>query len=265
MPALIVADLHLDFWLAKKRDPFENMEAGLLDCVDALILAGDVTNKGHVQWRHALRWLSERVDLGKVHLFPGNHDYYGGRIDRDDKLAAICREAGANFAQKAEVIVGSDRYLCATLWTDMKWGANGVQFHRHAVEGKMNDFRSIRIEAAGFRKLYPAYAASVHHDHLRWIEDRLNAPFEGRSFIVTHHAPLPVCCTKPEEDIACAYVSDLSEFIRKKKASGCLDGWIHGHTHFQGPSDFEGVPILCASLGYPIEHRVTPSVFGILV
>lgn len=265
MSTLILADLHLDFWLSQKRDPLENVAREDLDRLDAVILAGDITNKGVPNWKHALQWLSERIDPGKIYMVPGNHDYYSGRVDRDDKLEAICIEAGANFAQQREVVVGRDRFLCCTLWTDMAYGRIDPTFHRWRAEQTMNDFRSIRVEAQGYRRLYAAYAATIHDQHRAWLSDRLDRPFDGRSFVVSHHAPLPNCMYNPNEDFACAYVSDLSNWILDRREKGQLDGWIYGHTHFQGPSDFDGMPILCASLGYPMEVKKTPEAPGIWI
>lgn len=45
MAILITADLHLDYWLAERRDPLAAINSDLLAGLDALIIAGDLTDK----------------------------------------------------------------------------------------------------------------------------------------------------------------------------------------------------------------------------
>lgn len=54
MPVLVIADLHLDFWLQAGRDPFASLDPKLLASLDALIIAGDMSNKPKVRWPIAL-------------------------------------------------------------------------------------------------------------------------------------------------------------------------------------------------------------------
>jgi hypothetical protein len=73
---LIVADLHLDQWLASGRDPFAALDPDDLSQLDALIVAGDLSDKPKVRWPHALDHIAKYVDPGKTWIVPGNHDYY---------------------------------------------------------------------------------------------------------------------------------------------------------------------------------------------
>jgi hypothetical protein len=51
-------------------------------------------------------------------VIPVNHDYYQHHLDDEETLGEFCERAGTHFSQKMEVIIGGDRFLCCTLWTD---------------------------------------------------------------------------------------------------------------------------------------------------
>ena len=85
---LILADLHHDFWQEAGKDPLANAD---FSGVDLLLIAGYLSNKAHVRWKYALASIGQHIDLSKVCIFPGNHDYYDGRLDREDKLEAIAQ------------------------------------------------------------------------------------------------------------------------------------------------------------------------------
>ena len=121
---LVVGDLHLDRWLSEGRDPFAALAPDGLRSLDALIIAGDLADKPKVRWRAALAHLSRLVNPARIHVVPGNHDYYHHVLDGDDRLARICAEAGVGFAQKRVVRVGRLRLLCCTLWTDFALGGD---------------------------------------------------------------------------------------------------------------------------------------------
>lgn len=246
--ALIIADLHLDMWADRRTDPLGGCD---LSDIDLLLIAGDLSNKGHVQWRYALERLSAHIDLDRVHVGPGNHDYYGGRIDREDKLREAAEAAGAHFMQKTELIHEGVRFLSCTLWTDMRLGGLTIELNRMRAEEKMNDHRLIRVEAEGYRRMSALHSSRIHADHKAWLEGRLAAPFDGDTIVVTHHAPHPWSLrgTTGPGDLPFAYGSDLSGLIGTYQPKM----WVHGHTH--QPADYEvgGTRVLNVSLGYPPE------------
>ena len=114
----ITADLHLDLWLAAGRDPLAALDAATWADLDALIIAGDLANKPKTRWPKLLARISRHIDPARIHIFPGNHDYYDHVLDGDDRLERICAAAGCHFEQKREIVIGRTRLLCCTLWTD---------------------------------------------------------------------------------------------------------------------------------------------------
>jgi len=248
MSVLIIADLHLDLWLADGRDPFAAVDPDLLAGLDALIIAGDLSNKPKVRWPHAIRHLSRYVDPARIHLLPGNHDYYDHTLDGDGRLAAIACSEGAHLAQKAELVIGNMRLLCCTLWTDFELGDDAGHAQRIAIRG-MNDYQYIRMARAGHRRIWPVDTATVHADHRQWLEGRLATPFAGRTLVVTHHCPHPSLIGDQQGELAAAYGSDLLGLIARFEP----EAWFFGHTHHRHEVQEGPTLVRNVSLGYPRE------------
>ena len=144
MHILATADLHLDLWQRTGRDPIAAL-APVLGAVDALIVAGDLTNNPLRRWPDALARLSRLIEPAKVHVLPGNHDYYHFRLDGDDRLRKLVEDAGMTWAQKAEAVIGGVRFLCATLWTDFRLTGDETAA-QNAAWLAMNDYLLISTE-----------------------------------------------------------------------------------------------------------------------
>ncbi|MGJ8597167.1 metallophosphoesterase family protein [Sulfitobacter sp.] len=115
MKLLVLADLHHDFYDAKGMDPLERIPEAQLRAVTHCVLAGDLTNKGHKKWKISLEWIRERISAANIFIMPGNHDYYEGAIDREEKLRDIAESSGAALVQKSELTFGRHRILCCSL------------------------------------------------------------------------------------------------------------------------------------------------------
>jgi predicted phosphodiesterase len=249
---LVLADLHKDFWGQEKRDPFAGNE-DLLEGLEGVILAGDITNKPKVRWTPALMDVRRITGEVPTYVIPGNHDYYQYRFDAEDRLAHFAALGGAHFAQKTSVVFGDTRFLCATLWTDMELtlGREGQDWGRPQNEEflgrEMNDYRVIRIARSGFGPLRPSHTIQAHRDHRRWLEEELAKPWDGRTVMVTHHAPHPDVL-RTDISHAAAYASDLSAIFEGPHAP---DLALHGHSHDAEPTHVGRTPIQSVSLGYP--------------
>jgi len=242
---LIVADLHLDLWLASGRDPFAALDPDDLSQLDALIIVGDLSDKPKVRWPHALDHIAKYVDPRKTWIVPGNHDYYHHTLDGDERLASICYEKGVNFAQKRVIVVGETRYLCCTLWTNFAL-EGAAEFGMNDAAKRMNDYRYIRMAKSGYGRIRPLDTARVHSDHRAWLEAQLAEHYEGRTVVVTHHAPLPACL--PDDyPVPSAYASDLSHIIERHSPQE----WFYGHAHVPRLFNHGKTIVRSVSLGYP--------------
>lgn len=250
MKILALSDLHADFWEDDERDPFAGL-AKEISQLDALILAGDITNKPKTRWIPALKRLGELIDPGRIHIFPGNHDFYQFRIDGEDRLAELAAQAGVHYANCTSLDLGDVRFLCTTLWTDFTLPPGRIA-NESFIPTRMNDFRLIRVAGSGYRKLTPCDVVSRHLAQKTWLVQELSQPFPGRTVVVTHHAPHPdVFGAVPDfdPDLAAAYASDLSETIESFKP----DEWLFGHTHGSADLVIGQTRLRNISLGYPFQ------------
>ncbi|SHL98581.1 hypothetical protein SAMN05444389_102507 [Paracoccus solventivorans] len=84
----------------------------------------------------------------------------------------------------------------------------------------------IRHAASGYRRIRPSDTALVHADHRAWLEERLAAPFPGRTVVVTHHCPHPGLISQRREELDPAYGSNLLPTIERFQP----ETWLFGHT-----------------------------------
>lgn len=245
MKLLTLADLHLDYFLGQGMNPLAKVPQEHLQSVTHCILAGDLSNKGQTQWKRCLPWLAERLPNAQVFVMPGNHDYYDGCIDRDDKLRDAAAACDANFVQKSELIFGQHRFLCCTLWTDFRIYDDAAKGSALAV-AHMNDYRYIRVANAGHARLKPAQTMRIHMDHREWLVRRLSQPFDGETTVITHHAPHRAALEDLHKLGAC-YASDLEPMIKEHQPAR----WLFGHTHHAVAFDIGQTRLQNISVGYP--------------
>lgn len=249
---LVIADLHHDHWLGVGRDPFAGAD---FTGVDLVILAGDVANRADARWPRALGAITDLVAPEKVQVVPGNHDYYSSFLDRDDLLAELAANAGAGFAQRAELRLGTRRIICCTLWTDMQISALMPDTARRVAEDHMGDYRYIRLERDDHRRITALDTVAVHVEHRTWLEARLATPFDGQTIVITHHAPHPMCL--PDKPfLPQAYASDLSNTIETFQPAL----WIYGHTHHPASFHVGRTEVRNVSFGYPGQFYPAPKI-----
>ncbi|WP_376870207.1 metallophosphoesterase [Albirhodobacter sp. R86504] len=246
---LVLADLHWAHWRAAGRDPFAGLGPQFWQTLDLVILAGDLANKAHIRWPQALADMGRFIDPARIHVVPGNHDYYDGKLDREDKLAMAAHSVGAQVAQCARIDLAGRRFLGCTLWTDMALGGD-LRGNCARAERVMNDYRKIRMNSDGFRRAWPADTIALHKAHLSWLEAELARPFAGETVVITHHAPI---APEPAGDMDAAYGSDLREVIERHAPAM----WLFGHTHRAQQAQVGGCALRNVSLGYPDEWPST--------
>ncbi|RID89773.1 metallophosphoesterase [Gemmobacter lutimaris] len=264
MPLIaVLSDLHFDSWTRWAVDP---LTATGLDIVihkrrpDLLVIAGDLANDPVRNWPGILERLGRLINPAKIVIIPGNHCYYGHRLDGDHVLRELCSDAGARFAQKDEVRIGNTRLLCCTLWTDFLLTCDV----RQAVEtaGRvMNDYRRIRIGTApglpydrqDTRPITPRDTLALHLDHRAWLAAALREPHfsghEGRTVVVSHHGPSPATAVGVIDALTPSFHSNLDGLIRETQP----DAWFFGHSHRRCGAHVGRTVIKNVSLGYPEE------------
>lgn len=264
----VIADTHFDNWSRYAADPLS--EEGLEALIrarepDLLVVAGDLSDDPVRTWPKVLTRLRKLVDPAKTAIVPGNHDYYGFRLDGEHLLREMCEAAGVHFAQKSEIRIGSTRVLACTLWTDFALCGDVPRALETAKRG-MTDYRMIRTGVPGLpfdrqntRLITPQDILMIHAEHKAWLETALRAPHfagaDGRTVVVTHHGPSPTTAAGEIDRLTAAFHSDLDDLIIETQP----DAWFFGHSHRRCRAIVGRTDIRCVSIGY-IQEQGTHSV-----
>ncbi len=235
----ILSDLHLE----KASLNLAEVDAD----ADVVVLAGD-TDVG----TRGIEWARRLADGRPVLYVAGNHEFYGGSLPGViDDMRAAADGSAIHVLENDEVVLGGTRFLGCTLWSDFEF--DGPE-RRHASmrlsERVVNDYSHITYGPKN-RTLHPADTRMLHVSSRAWLADRLSAPFDGTTVVITHHQP--VIRGKPDNRIlrslAGAFVSDVSELMDGHRARL----WVYGHTHRAADLDVNGTRVLSNPRGYPNE------------
>lgn len=212
----VASDLHLEF--LARRFPGETLIRPAVGA-DVLVLAGDIAN-----------------DLLAIKLFahwpvpvvyvPGNHEFYGTDwLKMREQLQRAALGTSVTVLDNDAWQYQGVRFLGSTLWTDYRLRANRTQRQLMDVAGsRLRDHSAIR---AGTEAFTPELALEDHERSRRWLEEQLAQPFDGKTVVVTHHAP-SARSIHPRylgEPVNAAFVSELDELVEQ------ADLWLHGHVH----------------------------------
>jgi predicted phosphodiesterase len=246
MKIKLVSDLHLEFSdIVIRNDQ---------DC-DVLILGGDIcvaeylhtTNERTQRFRDFFARCSK--EFPHVMYVAGNHEFYNGKFFAGlDYLREECaRYDNLYFLECATKVIDDVAFTGGTLWTDLN---RHDPLTMHAIEGMMNDYRSIRNDRRNFARLSSRDTFDRHSQTLEYIKTVVAEQHDRKVVVVGHHSPSPKSL-HPEyaDDVVVngAYHSDLSEFILDHPQ---IKLWTHGHTHYPYDYMIGSTRIVCNPRGY---------------
>ncbi len=208
---------------------------------DLVILAGDIDTK-----IRGINWANEVFGCPVIYVL-GNHEYYGGHIDRTLSKMRDRAAPHVHVLENQAIIWKQTRFLGTTAWTDFSSTGNTVIATNVARES-MNDFRMIRADAS-YRRLYPDDVIKRNNTAKAWLTAELAKPFHGKTVVITHHCPVSeVAGDEHQGHLTAAYTNAWPELVAR------ADCWVFGHTHSFVDKTLAGCRVLSNPRGYPREE-----------
>lgn len=267
MKAWIISDLHMPP-MAELMCHFPVPDA------DICINAGDTANDIEASISFLSGAIGQHMPIVTT---LGNHDFYGTSIDRAFDLARR-RTGGTNIhiLENETFEVGDLRIIGATLWTDFEvpWGipeelpvSERLEKAFHVCPREITDFREIRRSnerkegETGFITIQELIQR--HRESRAFIEAELAKTFDGKTMVLTHHAPSPRSINPQYQGYVsnAGFASDLSSVIH----AGKPDFWVHGHVHHFLDYIEDGTRVVCNARGYSDERHVNGSIPGFVI
>jgi predicted phosphodiesterase len=253
MKIQLLSDLHNEF-LRNGRQDQHHKWSGLIPETDAdlIILAGDIDNgiKG-AEWA-----LSESERLGKAIVYvPGNHEYYGQEyFSTVEAISRLCEGSAVHCLNPGVYIQDGLRIIGATLWTDyLACSFLPKDLVMLTIEESLVDHRKITLRSQNKNhRFLPLDALALHEQELEFINQQLSLPFAGKTIVVTHHGPHPVCQHPAYSlsEMSGAFHSDLSAVLEQND----IELWVFGHTHANLDTVVFDTRIISNQAGYPGEN-----------
>ena len=253
MKIQLLSDLHNEF-LRNGRQVNGHSWSGVIPHTDAdiVILAGDIdTGTQGAEWA-----ISESERLGKPILYVlGNHEFYRHEyFSVKDDIAKLCSGTNVAYLDSGCLIVEGVRFLGTTLWTDYRADVRIPQDQAMlTIDNNLSDHRVIKFNSgSGDDRFKPEHALMLHEKELRWLRQQLEAGFDGKTVVITHHGPHSLCQHPafPVSEMSGAFHSDLGDLIEAHE----IDVWAFGHTHANLDSVVYATRIVSNQAGYPGEN-----------
>jgi len=241
----ILSDLHLEFSGGE-------MDHSAPEGTDVVILPGDIQ-----PGVEGLIWAAETFgsSMGMPVIFtPGNHEYWGDRdlLVHNDIMRSTAEGLGIHFLLNDEVVIDDVRFLGCTLWTDLNLlGDQPLAIVRAMTDTK--DYQQIYYTAD--QRLQPFHTVEEHKTSLNFLTESLNTPFDGKTVVVTHHAPSEQSCLPKfhHHNANYCYASNLDRFVEAMAP----ELWCHGHMHQNQDYLIGTTRVICNPRGYD-EYEPNP-------
>ncbi|MGZ8181332.1 MAG: metallophosphoesterase [Methylobacter sp.] len=261
MKIFLISDIHTEHVPGSVEPNIDDqsLKFNYPEDADVVVLAGDIG-----EWSNGLVWARNRFSNKEIIYVPGNHEYYDSDMAIINDMRLKANELGIHFLDKDSVIINEVRFLGTTLWTNFnnysheaiaQAARNMCDYEyikcKNWWENQENREKALKLMAPnstfGFDPEFfsPTVAYLLHLDAMDWLDQQLNKPHQGKTVIVTHHAPSMQ--SRPDNNYA--YASNLKTFIANNADK--IDLWCHGHIH--EPVDYQvaGVRIVSNPRGYP--------------
>ena len=237
----LLSDLHLEFYARRPfyRDAIVEWEPKETDedADTVLLLAGDIHDG-----KKALHWIDKMTKrFYHIVYILGNHEFEVNEI-RDFWKGV--RLNNFTFLDNDTLYLPGVRVIGGTLWTQVT-----NPHARWMGPKRMTDYRVTTVREQGITmRMNVGHTDKMHFETVEYIRAELEQPWEGKTIVMTHHLPHPLCVHEKWEgsDLNAFYMTDLEHIIRKYD----IDAWVHGHTHDNVDVEVHETRILCNPMGY---------------
>jgi Icc-related predicted phosphoesterase len=246
----VLSDLHCEFAAFLP-------DAAAAACADVVILAGDI-GLGVA----GIEWAARAFDGKPVVYVCGNHEFYGQHWDSTlMEMRVAAERSGVHFLEDDAVVIDGVRFLGTALWTDFcLYGRQRQDASMHLFRNGLNDCRKISAATplSPEAQLTPAMVLKRHERSRAWLREQLARKFDGKTVVVTHHAPSSrsVAPRYQGDPLTPGFATELPQQMFEEVAL-----WVHGHMH---DSCAYGVAVeghasscrvVCNPRGYPMDRR----------
>lgn len=241
MKIQVMSDLHNEFGLK----PIVRTDA------DIIVLAGDIDTK-----TSAISWILDVYKDIPVVYIAGNHEYYHSDILKiDDYLKKACSKTNIHFLQNKMKVINNVRFLGTTLWTNFYLNGHEMRdYYMNYAKRNMSDFSIVKYDNKRFT---PKHSFELHVDARNFLKTHLARMFDGKTVVVTHHAPFPEAVSKDyiNSPLNSAFVVDMTDLMLDYEP----DLWIYGHTHGSFKDTIVGkTRVVSNPRGYPQDMKRSP-------
>lgn len=228
----VMSDVHQE----GSHDPLITKEM-LVPGIDALLLAGDITNDPR-----KIKYL-ESLPI-PIYYIMGNHEYY---LQHWDNVPAIYEpdeeDSNIHVMEMSQAFVGNVRIIAATMWTDNYW---------LKPDGELvyvgDNFAKYMMDAHHIRGFSLFRMENKHKQSIEYIRESLKYPHDGPTIVMTHHTPsYKSVHPKYGDDPSNAYFSSHLDHIIEEFQP---EVWVHGHTHSGFDYHIGKTRVVCNPMGY---------------
>ena len=231
MRITLLSDLHMEFHSPDQcPDPGEG---------DVLILAGDIILANELD-KYEDFFLRCVRNYNKVFYVLGNHEFYGGDIEKTYWDMYRQLPAGIELLQNSKQTYEGVTFIGATLWADM----DNADFTTMCdAQDVMTDYRTIKNNGRDLTVL----DTMQDHYHSRQYLEKTIPTIDGPVVVITHHAPSQRSVHGHYIESKGAYSTDMEQFIRDNKH---IHLWCHGHIHHTNLYTIGNTHIMSNPRGY---------------
>jgi len=239
MRARVLSDLHLDFQRDHGEEVAQEVSGG--PHYDVMVVAGDISESKGLE--RALRVLAKHAKAPILYV-PGNHDFWGGRIEADGSLPQAPKVDGVTILQNGVAEIEGQRFIGTTLWFPRPTN----QALALAAAQSWCDYQ--KIERSTFDHYGTMRLNAVAMVARRFLEQEIRPG----DVVITHHLP-----SWHSVDLKFAgaasnafYVHNVPELLEQRG----VKLWVHGHTHASVAYVMGSTRVMCNPRGYPFDSGV---------